>query len=146
MLVASRRSCSAHVRPAGCESHGMIFIQLTENFCTYVIARHQSYPPRGVLFYSWPGPWQVWRLMNIENKYEHVISTPERPTPSRITDAFRADSYKRRKKAESLARERTSIDSFLQPQLILAALALFGAIGLTFVPFETVRDILHHLN
>lgn len=79
-----------------------------------------SYPPRGILYQSWPQKWQVWRSEDIDVSYSLISETDEQPNPSQISDAYVVDSYKHQKQLSKESTEHlTSIDVFLKPRFAI---------------------------
>lgn len=105
------------------------------------IKPRQSYPLRGILYRSFPHPWQIWRSVNVDQDYRLIGEIESNPSSSDITDAFKRDSFLREKellKQQSAGDGSTGIiNELLKPQLVVFAVAVLLAVAIPFLQNST---------
>lgn len=104
----------------------------------------QSYPLRGILYRSFPHPWQIWRSVNVDQDYRLIGEIESNPSSSDITDAFKRDSFRREKellKQQSAGDASTGItDELLKPQIVVLAVAMLLAVAIPLLQNSTALN------
>lgn len=104
-----------------------------------------NFPLRGILFRSFPGPWQLWLPEDSDTKYSLVLTAPNRPSSSEITSALKAYKYTRQKemlKHAEASGSVTTIESLLTSPFSIAIVVLCAVLGFASLPGVHIRDLI----
>lgn len=98
------------------------------------------YPLRGILYQSFPNPWQVWRSEDGTSRYRLIASTASNPNAEQITEAFANDQYAAEKKLIQEARDSGAVSSIDDLITTPTALAVIGVLVLVAVAIVFKQD------